>query len=241
MKVEFGLYATSAAMRCFRAIPEFVMTSNNRRIVKTKKPTQQQDGHVATFTERQRANLVLGAKIVLATIGPDATVEQVAKQADVSPATVDNYFGNKESLLMTVLDQSLREWVDWAYGDTPKGESFEVIIDVCRKLFRAGQTHPEFSQILANALRDPDFVIEAVRDAALPALEHVANRGQLPIDDFDRRTQLWANAIAGILRDVHTTQKLSPAAADTSLAKALAIWDVSPQTATAITSRPLDN
>jgi AcrR family transcriptional regulator len=207
--------------------------------VKTEQPPQQRDGHGPSFTALQRANLIEAAKAILTTIGPEATVEQVARQADVSPATVDNYFGNKESLLMTVFDQSLREWVDWAYGDIPKGESLEVMIDVCRKLFRTGETHPEFSQILANALRDPDFVIEAVRDAALPALEHVAHRGQLPIDDFDRRTQLWANAVAAIVRDVHTIRKLSPAAADTSLAKALVIWDISPQTATAITSRRL--
>ena len=178
----------------------------------------------------------MAAQRALATIGPNATVEQLAELADVSPATVDNYFGNKETLLMTVLDQSLREWVDWAHGERTKGESLEVMIDVCRKLFRAGETHPEFSQILANALRDPDFVIEAVRDAALPALEHVALRGQLASDDFDQRAQLWANAVAAIVRDVHTTRKLSPSAADTSLAKALAIWDVSPETAKAITS-----
>jgi AcrR family transcriptional regulator len=207
--------------------------------VETKQSSQQRGVTYPTFTARQRATLITSAQEVLATIGPDASLEQLAEHADVSPATVENYFGNKESLLMTGLDLALREWVDWAYGETLKGENFEVIIDVCRKLFRAGQTHPKFSQILANALRDPDFVIEAVRDAALPALEHVAHRGQLPIDDFDRRTQLWANAIAGILRDVHTTQKLSPTAADASLEKALTIWDLSPDAARTIASRPL--
>ena len=205
----------------------------------TKLSTQPLDGPYPTFTARQRATLILAAQRVLATIGPDATVEQLAEQADVSPETIDNYFGNKDMLLMTGLDQSLREWVDWAYGDIPKGESLEAIIDVCRKLFRAGQTHPEFSQILAQALRDPDFVIEAVQDAALPALEHVAHLGQVPLDDFDQRTQLWANAVAGIMRDVHTTGKLSPLAADASLEKALAIWGLSPGAAKAITSRPL--
>ena len=205
----------------------------------TKLSTQQLDGPYPTFTARQRATLILAAQRVLATIGPGATVEQLAEQADVSPATIDNYFGNKDMLLMTGLDQSLREWVDWAYGDIPKGESLEAIIDVCRKLFRAGQTHPEFSHILANALRNPDWVIEAVQDAALPALEHVAHLGQVPIDDFDQRTQLWANAVAGIMRDVHTTGKLSPLAADASLEKALAIWGLSPGVAKAITSRPL--
>lgn len=207
--------------------------------MEAKQSSQQRDVTYPTFTARQRATLITSAQRVLATIGPDATVEQLAEHADVSPATVDNYFGNKESLLMTSLDRALREWVDWAYGDIPKGDSLEALIDVCRKLFRAGQTHPEFSQMLANALRDPDFVIEAVQDAALPALEHVALRGQLASDDFDQRSQLWANAVAGILRDVHTTRKLSPTAADASLAKALAIWDVSPKTAKDITSRRL--
>jgi AcrR family transcriptional regulator len=201
--------------------------------VETKQSSQQRDVTYPTFTARQRATLITSAQRVLATIGPDATVEQIAEHADVSPATVDNYFGDKQALLMTGLDRALREWVDWAYGDIPKGDSLEILIDVCRKLFRAGQTHPEFSQMLANALRDPDFVIEAVQDAALPALEHVAHRGQLPINDFDQRTELWAYAVIEILRDVHTTQKLSPMAADASLAKALAIWDVSPQTAAA--------
>ena len=207
--------------------------------METKESAWQLDATYPTYTARQRATLIMAAKRALATIGPNATVEQLAELADVSPATVYNYFGNKETLLMTVLDQSLREWVDWAHGERTKGESLEVMIDVCRKLFRAGETHPEFSQILANALRDPDFVIEAVRDSALPALEHVALRGQLARDDFDQRAQLWANAVAAIVRDVHTTRKLSPSAADTSLAKALAIWDVSPETAKAITSRRL--
>ena len=226
-------------MRFRLETPEGVVTLTKRRNVETKESAWQLDATYPTYTARQRATLIMAAKRALATIGPNATVEQLAELADVSPATVDNYFGNKESLLMTVLDQSLREWVDWAHGDIPKGESLEVMIDVCRKLFRAGETHPEFSQILANALRDPDFVVEAVRDSALPALEHVALRGQLASDDFDQRAQLWANAVAAIVRDVHTTRKLSPSAADTSLAKALAIWDVSPETAKAITSRPL--
>jgi len=215
------------------------VTLTKRRNVETKQSSQEPGVTYLTFTARQRATLIMAAQTVLATIGPNATVEQLAELADVSPATVDNYFGNKESLLMTVLDQSLREWVDWAHGGRTKGESLEVMIDVCRKLFRAGQTHPEFSRVLGTALRDPEFVIEAVRDAAMPALEHVALRGQLASDDFDQRAQLWANAVAGILRDVHTTRKLSPSAADTSLAKALAIWDVSPETAKAITSRRL--
>jgi len=188
---------------------------------------------------RKRATLIVAAQEVLATVGPNADVAQLAKHAGVSPDTVDNFFGNTETLLMTAFDQKWREFVEWAYGDVPKGDSLEAIIDVCRKLFRARETHPDFSRILAKALDHPDFVIDAVRDAAMPALEHVALRGQLPSDDFDRRAQLWAYAIARILRDVHATLQLSPAAADASLEKTLDIWDISPKTAKIITSRSL--
>jgi AcrR family transcriptional regulator len=212
-----------------------------RRAVETTQSTQHSDGFEPSFTERRRVHLIGKAQELLATVGPGVTVEEFAEYAEVWPETVENYFGSKELLFQMVLDQMLREWVDWAYGGRPKGESLEVMIDVCRKLFRAGQTHPQFSRVLSQSLRDPEFVIAAVMDAALPALEHVVLRGQLTSDDFDQRSHLWASAIAEILRGVHTTRELSPTQADASLAKALAIWDVRPKTATAITSRPLSN
>jgi AcrR family transcriptional regulator len=62
----------------------------------------------------------MAARRVLATIGPDATVEQVAKHADVSPATVENYFGSKESLLMTSLDRARPKRLG-SYSRTRKG------------------------------------------------------------------------------------------------------------------------
>jgi AcrR family transcriptional regulator len=210
-----------------------------RRTVDTREITQHPDGFEPSFTERRRVLLIAKAQEVLATIGPGATLEEFAEYAEVWPETIENYFGSKELLFQMVLDQMLRQWVDWAHAGRPKGESLEVMIDVCRKLFRAGKTHPEFSRVLAQSLRDPEFVIAAVMDAALPALEHVMLRGQLAGDDFDQRSQLWAKSLVTILYGVHTTRELSPTQADASLAKALAIWGVSPKTATAITSRSL--
>jgi hypothetical protein len=50
---------------------------------------------------------------------------------------------------------------------------------------------------------------------------------------------MFSYCIAGILHGVHTTNELSPADADVSLGIALAIWNVSPENAKAIISRPL--
>lgn len=205
----------------------------------SKQEVRGPDGCEPSFTEGQRARLIRSAQEVLATIGPSATVEEFVRYADVWPDTIDNYFGSKELMFQKALDQLWREWVNWAYGGRPKGDSLEAMIDVCRKLFRVGQTHPLFGKVLAQSLRDPDFVIAAVRDSGMPALEHVALRGQVAQDDFENRTQLWANTVAEILRGVHTTRELSPIEADASLAKALAIWGVSSKIAKTITSRPL--
>jgi hypothetical protein len=50
---------------------------------------------------------------------------------------------------------------------------------------------------------------------------------------------LFSYCIAGILHGVHTTNELSPADADVSLGIALGIWNIGPEKAKSIVSRPL--
>lgn len=197
--------------------------------------------HLSAATTRNRAALIRSAQQVLAEIGPDATVEQFVAHAQVSPTTIYNHFGNKETMFSLALAQIWRDWVDWAYNGVPAGESLESMIDVCRKLFRVQETHPQFGQILAKTVVSPAFVINAVQAGGLPAMEAVARRGQVSTAEFEKRTRLFAYCIAGILHGVYSTRELSPEDADLSLEIALAIWGLSPEAARAITSRPLDN
>ena len=194
---------------------------------------------VSSATKRNRLALIKSAQEVLAEIGPDATVEQFVSHAGVSPTTIYNHFYNKEALFKEALAQAWKEWIDWAHGGIPADESFETMIDVCRKLFRVAKTHPEFSRLISKSLVNPGFVIEAVQADALPSLKRVARLGKLNRAEFDKRTRMFSYCIAGILHGVHTTNELSPADADVSLGIALAIWNVSPENAKAIVSRPL--
>jgi AcrR family transcriptional regulator len=197
------------------------------------------EGQVSSATKRNRLALIKSAQEVLAEIGPDATVEQFVAHAGVSPTTIYNHFYNKEALFKEALAQAWKEWIDWAHGGIPADESFETMIDVCRKLFRVAKTHPEFSRLISKSLVNPGFVIEAVQADALPSLKRVARLGKLNRAEFDKRTRMFSYCIAGILHGVHTTNELSPADADVSLGIALAIWNVSPENAKAIVSRPL--
>jgi AcrR family transcriptional regulator len=196
-------------------------------------------GTLSSASKRNRLALIKSAQEVLAEIGPEATVEQFVAHAGVSSTTIYNHFYNKETLFKEALAEAWREWIDWAHGGIPTDENFETMIDVCRKLFRAAKTHPEFSRLISKSLSYPGFVIAAVQADGLPALKKVARLGGLTKSDFDKRTRLFSYCIAGILHGVHTTNELSPADADVSLGIALGIWNVSPEKAKSIVSRPL--
>ena len=137
-------------------------------------PTRQ-----AAYTARNRANLVLAAQRVLAEIGPEATIEQVAEIAQVSPTTIYKYFPNKEILFTEALSQIWAEWVAWAYAGRPPGESLESVLSVARMLFWVKQTHPLFAKILHNTLSNPDFLIKAVSEPGRIKYKKKVEQGEL--------------------------------------------------------------
>jgi AcrR family transcriptional regulator len=199
------------------------------------------NGHLSAATTRNRAALIRSAQQVLAEIGPHATVEQFVAHAQVSPTTIYNHFGSKEAMFSQALVQIFREWLEWAHDGVPADESLEVMIDVCRKLFRVQQTHPLLGRILGKTLDNPGFVIDALMADSRPAAEAMARHGHFSNVEFDKRVHLFAYCVAGILHGVHTTHEISPIDADVSLEIALAIWNLSPEAARAVTSRPLEN
>ena len=190
--------------------------------------------------KRNRLALIKSAQEVLAEIGPDATVEQFVAYAQVSPTTIYNHFYNKEALFKEALAEAWREWIDWAHGGIPADESLEVAVDVCRRLFRIGKTHPEFARLISKALVNPGFIIEAVKEDAMPAAKQFARLGQINKAEFDKRIRLFSYCVTGILGGVHTTNELSPSDADASLGIALGILGVSQAKAKSIISRPLE-
>jgi AcrR family transcriptional regulator len=189
---------------------------------------------------RNRLALIKAAQDVLAEIGPEATVEQFVARAQVSPTTIYNHFYNKEALFKEALAEAWREWIDWAHGGVAADESLDVAVDVCRRLFRVGKTHPEFARLISKALVNPGFIIEAVKEDSMPAAKQFARLGQINKAEFDKRIRLFSYCVAGILGGVHTTNELSPSDADASLGIALGILGLSPARAKSMVSRQLE-
>ena len=206
----------------------------------SKKPAKKTAGNrQAAYTERNRAALIKTGQEVLATIGPRATIEDLANHAQVSPTTIYKYFESKEVLFSEAIAEIYQRWIIWAYNGKPPGGSLETTLDAGRKLFWVKQSHPLFAKILHNTLRDPSFVISAVKSGAEAVFKNYAELGILEKEDFDQRFILWAYCFAGILTSVHLTEELSPTQAEESFGIALSIWGISEAKAKKLISRPL--
>ena len=193
----------------------------------------------SAYIARNRAALIKSAQAVLAEAGLHATIEQLATNAQVSPTTIYNYFESKENLLAQALDEALKEWVLWAHaGETP-GVSFQKMIDVCRKLFRVKETHPQFAKILKNAYVDPIFARNASYVACASDLQEIAKKEGWVLDQLEERVHLFSFSIMGIMSGVYVTGELSPENADKSLELSLKILDISKAKASKLVSHPL--
>ena len=144
----------------------------------SKKPAKKTAGNrQAAYTARNRAALIKSGQEVLAAIGPGATIEDLANHAQVSPTTIYKYFESKEVLFSEAIAEIYQRWIIWAYNGKPPGGSLETTLDAGRKLFWVKQSHPLFAKILHNTLRDPSFVISAVKSGAEAVFKNYAELG----------------------------------------------------------------
>ncbi|MCX8530175.1 MAG: TetR/AcrR family transcriptional regulator [Rhodoluna sp.] len=201
--------------------------------------SKQATGRQDAYRARTRASLLKSAHQVLADIGLNATIEDLAKEAQVSPATIYNHFESKDEYLKEALNDIWLEWVTWAYDGRNQGEGIETKIDVCRRLFRVNKTHTLLGRILAKTLNDSPFVIDALRPNAMQSFKTAVRKDGLDPQDLDIRLELWAQAVAGIFQGVFVTKKFSPETADKALRISLAIWGIDAQHAEALTTKPL--
>jgi AcrR family transcriptional regulator len=113
----------------------------------------------AAYSARNRARLIKDAQMVLAEIGPSATIEQIAAHAEVSPTTIYKYFENKDQLFLEAISEAWESFILWANSTMTSGDMLEMSLDIGRKQFWARESHPLWANMLHNCLRQmPDFL-----------------------------------------------------------------------------------
>lgn len=206
-----------------------------------KQAVQAPGGRQAAYSARNRARLIKDAQIVLAEIGPSATIEQIAAHAEVSPTTIYKYFENKDQLFLEALGEAWIGFLIWANQLKAPGDRLERTLDSGRKVFYARKSHPLFAEMLHNCLTEmPDFLVQSDRGEGKKVFKEIAASGELKADEFEKRYVLWINIYTGILKSVFVTKELSPAEADVALGIGLSVWGISEAKAKKLISRPLE-
>ena len=202
---------------------------------------QETGNRQAAYSARNRARLIKDAQIVLAEIGPSATIEQIAAHAEVSPTTIYKYFENKDALFAEALGEAWMGFLMWASEPKAPGDRLERILDSGRKLFWAKKSHPLFANMLHNCLNQmPDFLEKADGGVGRRVFQEIAATGELKAEDFEKRFVLWINIYNGILKSVFVTEELSPAEAEVAFGIGLSVWGISEAKAKKLISRPLE-
>ena len=193
----------------------------------------------AAYSARNRAALIKHAQEVLAEVGPSATIEQLSAHAQVSPTTIYKYFNNKEVLFAEALNQLWEEWLNWSGQTRSPGEPLENVIDAGRKLFRIKQHDPILAQVLHNAVKDPQFAMQALQGEGDKVFITLAKMGAIKSEDLEERLILWKNIYTGICISLYGNEEISPEEADVALGIGLSVWGISEAKAKKIISRPL--
>ena len=204
-----------------------------------EKAERDHGGRQAAYTARNRAALILAAQEVLADIGLDATIEQLAAHAQVSPRTIYNYFETKDALLSLAFEQIWQEGLDWAYDGRPRGESLQIMLDVARKLFRISVARPLLAKVLKNTMTNPSFAIASAWNESFTAFDLVAKAEGLDSPEIEKRVYLFAHCYTGILQGIFVTGQVSPEEADVLLGMSLTILNLPREQAEKMTSAPL--
>ncbi len=122
-----------------------------------------QNRHVAVFDpnrkrnargEQRRQHLLRTASTVFGRLGyHETTTNAIAREAGVSPATLYQFFPNKDAIASTLTENHAREMAEAERAIDPEGvlsfaEAIQELIDVCISFNRR---HPEFHTLVMDA------------------------------------------------------------------------------------------
>lgn len=101
---------------------------------------------------RNRERIIAAARSVFASSGPEAQIDDVAREAGVGVGTVYRHFPTKEALMVELVRQKLRLCADNArVALTRQGDPFEVLTDLMHTNAQAAADDATMAQTLSGA------------------------------------------------------------------------------------------
>lgn len=161
---------------------------------------EREDGDGAGLSdraERKCAQLIEGARSVMLAKGLDgASVDDIAREAGMSKATMYRYFPDKAALFAAVMRRDCAKQSDMMYCTARGDRTLEpVLLDLARRFIEYKQTdfaRGVFRSAVAESGRHPEIGrgfynshMEQGRLAMTPVLEAAMARGELRCDNIE--------------------------------------------------------
>ena len=117
----------------------------------SNKPKTPQTGRKSAYVARNRAAILKAALTVFARDGVDATIDEIAEEAQVAMSTVYKHFKDKRDLITATTTLAFEEWESWvAKRIVEVSDPLEQLVMPMRLFLRAKVTHPEYAQLVAK-------------------------------------------------------------------------------------------
>jgi AcrR family transcriptional regulator len=118
-------------------------------VAKAKKTKKVRAGGLRADAERNRQQLLEAAKLSFAERGPDASLEEIARQAGVGIGTLYRHFPNRDALLADVYRHALKQLADAA----PTLAAKEPPLEALRSWMRLFVDYVATKKVIAPALQ----------------------------------------------------------------------------------------
>jgi AcrR family transcriptional regulator len=119
--------------------------------VPSNKQKTPQTGRKSAYVARNRAAILKAALTVFARDGADASMDEIAKEAQVAMSTVYKHFKDKRDLITATTTLAFEEWESWvAKRIVEVSDPLEQLVMPMRLFLRAKFTHPDYAQLVAK-------------------------------------------------------------------------------------------
>lgn len=130
-----------------------------------------------------------------------STIDQIAEKAGMSKPNLLYYFPRKEDIYVTVLENTLEEWLAPFRDIDPEGDPVEELTKYTILKLRMSANKPESSQLFANEILHgapaiQDFLrnnLKRLVDEKANVISHWIEQGKLaPVDPHHLIFMIWA-------------------------------------------------
>lgn len=202
-------------------------------------PTLQSEGRVARRQRRNREALILAGQTVMAEKGIDAaTMQEVAKRADVGAGTIYSYFKSKDELVVAVLERMMHNLSLTIEGITNQFEDpGQVYAFGIRSVINATTGNSTWKQLLNRSEVISDAMFRMMGPFAIRDLENATAAGRFHVHDASLTWRMTCHAIVGVSLAI-TQNKLDASAIDNAIVQLLCMTGIGEEQAKELSSRP---